>query len=65
MIEELLSKLNSEEPSDRLYSLNELKKYVDEFDKTVVINALKPLILDWDDEVRLKVAEVLKFYTGR
>lgn len=65
MIEELLSKLNSEEPADRLYSLNELKKYVDEFDKTVVINALKPLIVDWDDEVRLKVAEVLKFYTGR
>jgi len=65
MIEKLLNDLNNEEVAVRLNALNELTKNVGVFDKSTIIKALKPLILDWDDDVRLCVAKVLELYMGR
>lgn len=64
-MKELLLKLESDEVNIRLQALEELAKKVDNIDKAAVIKALKPHILDWDDNVRAKVAHVLKLYTGR
>ncbi len=65
MLDKLLLDLKNEEPEKRIDALAELEKNYKIYDKLTVISALKPLILDWDDDVRLKVAKVLKLYTGR
>lgn len=62
---EIFALLESEEVDKRLETLEELAKNVENSDKTTVIKALKPHILDWDENVRLKVAQVLKLYTGQ
>ncbi|AUJ49043.1 hypothetical protein [Brachyspira hyodysenteriae] len=62
---EIFALLESEEVDKRLEDLEELAKNVENSDKTTVIKALKPHILDWDENVRLKVAQVLKLYTGQ
>ena len=64
MTEKLLQDLNNEKPSVRLDALNELTKNVNVFDKSEVVKALKPLILDWDEDVRVCVAKVLDLYIG-
>ncbi|MBT8718780.1 hypothetical protein JQ824_01125 [Brachyspira hyodysenteriae] len=62
---EIFALLESEEVDKRLEALEELAKNVENSDKTTVIKALKPHILDWDENVRIKVAQVLKLYTGQ
>ena len=62
---EIFALLESEEVEKRLEALEELAKNVENYDKITVIKALKPHILDWDENVRLKVAQVLKLYTGQ
>ena len=62
---EIFALLESEEVDKRLEALEELAKNVENSDKITVIKALKPHILDWDENVRLKVAQVLKLYTGQ
>lgn len=64
-MKELLLELESEETEKRLHALEELANRVNNIDKAAVIKALKPHILDWDEDVRIKVAYVLKLYTGR
>ncbi|MEI0539746.1 hypothetical protein [Brachyspira pulli] len=64
-MKEILALLEDEDAEKRLEALDELAKNVDNSDKTVVIKALKPHILDWDENVRLRVAQVLKLYTGQ
>ena len=63
-MEEIFASLENEEVEIRLKALDELIKKVNELDKSQVINALKPHILDWDDSVREKVSYVLSLYTG-
>ena len=43
-------------------SIAELAKQVSIADKKAVIKVLKEHILDWDEEVRAKVAHLLKMY---
>ena len=62
---EIFALLESEEVEKRLEALEELAKNVENSDKITVVKALKPHILDWDENVRLKVAQVLKLYTGQ
>ena len=64
-MKEIFALLESEEVEKRLEALEELAKNVENSDKITVIKALKPHILDWDENVRLKVAQVLKLYTGQ
>ena len=64
-MEEILSNLESEDFEIRLKALDELANMVDTVDRTKVIKCLKPHILDWDENVRIKVAQVLKLYTRR
>ena len=61
----ILSDLESEDVEKRLNALDELASLVSTADKITVIKALKPHILDWDESVRIKVAQVLKLYTGQ
>ncbi|WP_295163364.1 hypothetical protein [uncultured Brachyspira sp.] len=64
-MKEIFALLESEEVEKRLEALEELAKNVDNTNKTAVIKALKPHILDWDENVRFRVAQVLKLYTGQ
>ena len=64
-MEEILSNLESEDFEIRLKALDELANMVDTVDRTKVIKCLKPHILDWDENVRIRVAQVLKLYTRR
>ncbi len=64
MTEKLLQDLNDQNSKVRLDALNELAKNVNVFDKSTVVKALKPLILDWDEDVRVCVAKVLDLYIG-
>lgn len=64
-VKQLLKHLESENVEARLWALDEIIKKVDELDRIKIIKALKPHILDWDDEVRKKVALALKIYTGK
>ena len=59
---EILLRLESENVEKRLEALDELAKQVSTADKKAVIKALKEHILDWDEEVRVKVAHLLKLY---
>ncbi len=63
MIKKILSELESEDKKKRLHALDELSKMVFDTDRILVIKALKPHILDWDEDVRAKVSSVLKLYT--
>ena len=64
-MEEILSNLESEDFEIRLKALDELANMFDTVDRTKVIKCLKPHILDWDENVRIRVAQVLKLYTRR
>ncbi|WP_028331172.1 hypothetical protein [Brachyspira alvinipulli] len=64
-MKEILSDLESDDVEKRLNALDELASIVSTADRIAVIKALKPHILDWDENVRLKVAQVLKLYTGQ
>ena len=64
-MKEILADLESEDVEKRLNALDELASIVSTADRIAVIKALKPQILDWDENVRLKVAQVLKLYTGQ
>lgn len=59
---EIFLRLESENVEKRLQALNELEKQVSIADKKAVIKVLKEHILDWDEEVRVKVAHLLKIY---
>lgn len=59
---EIFLRLESENVEKRLEALDELAKQVSTADKKAVIKALKEHILDWDEEVRVKVAHLLKLY---
>lgn len=63
MIKKILSELENEDKNKRLHALDELSKMVFDTDRILVIKALKPHILDWDEDVRAKVSSVLKLYT--
>lgn len=66
MIKKILSELESEDAEKRLRALDELAQMdYDDADRIAVIKALKPHILDWDEDVRAKVSSVLKLYTER
>lgn len=66
MIKKILSELESEDIKKRLHALDELERMVcEDIDRIAVIKALKPHILDWDEDVRAKVSSVLKLYTER
>lgn len=59
---EIFLRLESENVEKRLQALDELEKQISTADKKVVIKVLKEHILDWDEEVRAKVAHLLKIY---
>ena len=59
---EIFLRLESENVEKRLEALDELAKQVSIADKKAVIKVLKEHILDWDEEVRVKVAHLLKIY---
>lgn len=59
---EIFLRLESENVEKRLEALDELAKQVSIADKKAVIKVLKEHILDWDEEVRAKVAHLLKIY---
>ena len=63
MIKKILSELESEDKRKRLNALDKLSEIVFDVDRIMVIKALKPHILDWDEDVRAKVSSVLKLYT--
>lgn len=66
-MEEYLMLLDSDDPARRLEGLTRLGEMVSDasIDKKVVIEKLKEMILDWDEDVRTKVSEVLKVYVGK
>ena len=59
---EIFLQLESENVEKRLEALDELEKQISVADKKAVIKVLKEHILDWDEEVRAKVAHLLKIY---
>ncbi len=59
---EIFLRLESDNVEKRLEALDELAKQVSIADKKAVIKVLKEHILDWDEEVRVKVAHLLKLY---
>ncbi|WP_295297473.1 hypothetical protein [uncultured Brachyspira sp.] len=59
---EIFLRLESDNVEKRLQALDELAKQVSIADKKAVIKVLKEHILDWDEEVRVKVAHLLKLY---
>lgn len=59
---EIFLRLESENVEKRLEALDELEKQISVADKKAVIKVLKEHILDWDEEVRVKVAHLLKIY---
>ncbi|MBW5397269.1 hypothetical protein [Brachyspira pilosicoli] len=59
---EIFLRLESENVEKRLQALDELEKQISTADKKAVIKVLKEHILDWDEEVRAKVAHLLKLY---
>lgn len=59
---EIFLRLESENVEKRLSALDELEKQISVADKKAVIKVLKEHILDWDEEVRVKVAHLLKLY---
>ena len=59
---EIFLRLESENVEKRLQALDELEKQISTADKKAVIKVLKEHILDWDAEVRAKVAHLLKIY---
>ena len=59
---EIFLRLESENVEKRLEALDELEKQISVADKKAVIKVLKEHILDWDEEVRAKVAHLLKIY---
>ncbi|WP_157150787.1 hypothetical protein [Brachyspira sp. SAP_772] len=59
---EIFLRLESENVEKRLQALDELEKQISVADKKAVIKVLKEHILDWDEEVRAKVAHLLKIY---
>lgn len=59
---EIFLQLESENVEKRLDALDELEKQISVADKKAVIKVLKEHILDWDEEVRAKVAHLLKIY---
>ena len=59
---EIFLRLESENVEKRLEALDELAKQVSIADKKAVIKVLKEHILDWDEDVRVKVAHLLKLY---
>ncbi|ADK30381.1 hypothetical protein R4M03_06605 [Brachyspira pilosicoli] len=59
---EIFLRLESENVEKRLQALDELEKQISTADKKAVIKVLKEHILDWDEEVRAKVAHLLKIY---
>ena len=59
---EIFLRLESENVKKRLQALDELEKQISTADKKAVIKVLKEHILDWDEEVRAKVAHLLKIY---
>ena len=59
---EIFLQLESENVEKRLNALDELEKQISVADKKAVIKVLKEHILDWDEEVRAKVAHLLKIY---
>ena len=59
---EIFLRLESENVEKRLEALDELEKQISVADKKAVIKVLKEHILDWDEEVRVKVAHLLKLY---
>ena len=59
---EIFLRLESENVEKRLEALDELEKQISIADKKAVIKVLKEHILDWDEEVRAKVAHLLKMY---
>lgn len=68
MIKKILSELESEDKNKRLHALEklleeELSETVSDADRILIIKALKPHILDWDEDVRAKVSSALKLYT--
>ena len=62
---EIFLRLKSDSVEKRLEALDELAKQVSIADKKAVIEALKEHILDWDEDVRVKVAHLLKLYTEK
>ena len=59
---EIFLRLESENVEKRLQALDELEKQISTADKKAVIKVLKEHILGWDEEVRAKVAHLLKIY---
>ena len=59
---EIFLRLESENVEKRLEALDELAKQVSVADKKAVIEVLKEHILDWNEDVRVKVAHLLKIY---
>ena len=59
---EIFLRLESENVEKRLQALDDLEKQISTADKKAVIKVLKEHILDWDEEVRAKVAHLLKIY---
>ena len=62
---EIFLRLKSDSAEKRLEALDELAKQVSIADKKAVIEVLKEHILDWDEDVRVKVAHLLKLYTEK
>ncbi|MEI0581420.1 hypothetical protein [Brachyspira pilosicoli] len=62
---EIFLRLKSDSVEKRLEALDELAKQVSIADKKAVIEVLKEHILDWDEDVRVKVAHLLKLYTEK
>ncbi len=60
-----LNKLESEEPSERIEALEYIAQNIEDVDKIKTVKSLKNHILDWDEDVRINVARVLKLYTRR
>lgn len=64
-MEDCLKKLENEDPRIRLEALEYIASNAGKLDRNTVIKSLKEHILDWDDDVRMNVAKVLKIYIGR
>ncbi len=62
-MKDYLEKLENDDPNIRIEALNYIASNINSLNKIKIIKSLKEHILDWDEDVRMNVAKVLKLYT--
>ena len=62
-MKDYLEKLENDDPKVRIEALNYIASNTNSLNKIKIIKSLKEHILDWDEDVRMNVAKVLKLYT--